>query len=50
MIVGAVLLDFTCYGFTSRLESYSSNKIQRVVFNGSFSNIRYVQCGIPQGS
>ena len=27
-----------------------SNRTQRVFFNASFFNIRYVQCGVPQGS
>ena len=48
------LKKLTCYGFTSPaitwLESCLSNITQRVIFNGSFSNIRYVQCGITQGS
>ena len=26
------------------------NEKNRILFNGSFSNIRYVQCGVPQGS
>jgi hypothetical protein len=49
-----ILKKLTCYGFTSpaitSLESCLSNRTQGVIFNGSFSNIRYVQCGIPQGS
>ena len=48
-----ILKILTCYGFTSPaitwLESYLFNITQRVFFNGSFSNIRYVQCAVPQG-
>ena len=43
-----------CYGFTSPamwlIKRYLSNTIQRVFFNGSFSNIIQVESGIPQGS
>lgn len=43
--------ELTCDGFTSPaitwFKSYSYN---RVFFNGSFSKIRYVPCGVPQGS
>jgi hypothetical protein len=65
MIVGAVLLDFSA-AFdiidhdlllkklsTSAILwiwSYLSNRTQRVLFNGSFSNAKYVKCGVPQGS
>ena len=64
-IVGAVLLDFSttfdiigqyvmCYGFsTSALNpQYGnlSNRTQWVFFNGSFSNVKHVKCGVPQAS
>ena len=45
-----------CYGFStstsaiSWIQSYLSNRIQWVFFNGSFSNVKQVKCGIPQGS
>jgi hypothetical protein len=49
-----LLKKLICYGFTSpvitRLESYLSNRTQKLVFNGSFSNIRHTHCGVPQGS
>ena len=64
--MGAVLLDFSaafdiidhnlllCYGFStfamSWIQSYLSNITQRVFFNGSFSNVKHVRCGVPQGS
>ena len=25
-------------------------RTQRVIFNGSFSNVKHVKCGVPQGS
>ena len=44
-----------CYGFStsaiSWIQSYLSNRTQRVVFfNGNFSNVNHVKCGVPQGS
>ena len=43
-----------CYGITSTailwIKIYRSNRIQRVFFNGSLSNIIQVETGIPQGS
>ena len=62
-IVGAVLLDFSAafdiiqlllkkrmrYDFsTSAIQSYLSNRTQRVFFNGSISNVKNVMCGVPQ--
>lgn len=42
------------YGFTPTaiawLKSYLLNRTQRVFFNGSFSRIKQVESGIPQGS
>ena len=42
-----------CYGFTPPgilwIKSYLSNRTQRVLFNGSLSNIIQVESGIPQG-
>ena len=48
-IAGAVLLDFTSPAILW-IKSYLSNRIQRVFFNGSLSNIIWVESGIPQGS
>jgi hypothetical protein len=50
-----LLLDtFKQYGFTGTglnwMESYLSNRKQRVFFNGSFSDFSHVNCGVPQGS
>ena len=43
-----------CYGFDSValswMESYLSKRKQRVFFNGSFSDSKELQCGVPQGS
>jgi hypothetical protein len=43
-----------CYGFStsaiSWIQSYLSNRTQMVFFNGSFSNVAHVKCGVPQGS
>lgn len=43
-----------CYGFTPSalawVESYLTDRTQKVYFNGSFSEVRSVACGIPQGS
>ena len=40
-----------CYGLStsaiSWIQSYLSNRTQRVFFDGSFSNVK---CGVPQGS
>lgn len=32
------------------MRSYLSKRSQAVLFNGSFSNVKTVQCGVPQGS
>lgn len=32
------------------MESYLSNRQQHVLFNGTLSNIKSLQCGVPQGS
>ena len=34
----------------SWIQSYLSNRSQRVLFNGSSSNVKHVKCGVPQGS
>jgi hypothetical protein len=34
----------------SWIQSYISNRTQRVFFSGSFSNVKHVKCGVPQGS
>ena len=43
-----------CYGFSnsaiSWIQSYQSNRTHRVFFNGSFSNVKDLKCGVPQGS
>ena len=43
-----------CYGFStaavSWIQSYLHNRTQSVFFNGSFSNVKHVTCGVPQGS
>ena len=43
-----------CYGFStsaiSWIQSYLSNRTQMVFFNGSFSNVKQVKCGVTQGS
>ena len=64
-IVGAVVLDFSAAfdiidhnllyrGFKtsaiSWIQSYLSNITQSVFFNGSFSNVKHVKCGVLQGS
>jgi hypothetical protein len=33
-----------------RATVYLSNITHRVYFNGSFSNVKHVKCGVPQGS
>jgi hypothetical protein len=49
-----LLGQLICYGFSTSailwIESYLSNTTQSVFFNGSFSNIKHVQCGVLQGS
>ena len=32
------------------IQSYLSNITQRVFFKRRFSNVKYVKCGVPQGS
>jgi hypothetical protein len=43
-----------CYGFSTSdchmMDSELSNITQSVLFNGSFSNVKNVKCGLPQGS
>ena len=43
-----------CYGFSTSneiwIQSYLSNGTQRVFFNGSFSNVKHIKCGVTQGS
>ena len=55
LIDPTLLLDkLTAYGFnpiaTKWMESYLTTRGQLVYFNGSFSTIRQVNCGVPQGS
>ncbi len=42
------------YGFSlsaiKLMESYLTNRNQTVFFNGSLSDMKYVDCGVPQGS
>jgi hypothetical protein len=53
-IINLLLKKHKCYGFStsasSWIESYLSNRTPRVFFNGSFSNVNHVKCGVPQGS
>ena len=48
-----LLRELMCYGFStsaiSWIQSHLSDRIQRVLFNGSFS-VKHVKCGVPQGS
>ena len=50
----SLLKKCKCYGFTPSavawIESYLTNRTQKVFFNGRLSNARHIQCGIPQGS
>jgi hypothetical protein len=43
-----------CYGFSTSaivwIQSYLSNTTKRVLFNGSFFNVKHVKFGVPQGS
>lgn len=49
-----LLMKLLSYGFkdsaTDFMRSYLANRKQCVMFNGTFSNIETLQCGIPQGS
>jgi hypothetical protein len=49
-----LLKKLLCYGIStsaiSWIQSYLSYRTQRVFFNGSFSNVKHVKCGVPQGS
>lgn len=49
-----LLQKLECYGFTplslSWMGSYLSNRKQRVFFNGQYSSIKTIHCGVPQGS
>lgn len=65
-ITGAVLLDFsaafnvidhdlligklTCFMKRTFMKSYISYRTQRVYYNGSMSNCKGLDCGLPQGS
>ncbi len=65
-LVEAVMLDFSaafniidhtlligklqCYGFTSDAISWFNQRKQRVFFNGSNSNWKVIDCGVPQSS
>lgn len=49
-----LLQKLECYGFTplslSWMGSYLSNRKQRVFFNGQYSSIKTIHCGVPQGT
>lgn len=49
-----LLVKLSVYGFKTSainwMKSYLSNRQQCVLFNGTLSNIKSLQCGIPQGS
>lgn len=49
-----LLKKLECYGFdqsaVSWFESYLTERTQTVFFNGSYSDVRAVTCGVPQGS
>ena len=49
-----LLTKLMFYGFATSAvlwsQSYLFNRTQRVFFNGSFSNVKHVKCGVPQGS
>ena len=38
------------FNLSSESMIWQSNRTQRVLFNGSFSNVKHVKCGVPQGS
>ena len=43
-----------CYGFSDAalkwMERYLNNRSQTVFFNGSYSEFKVLNCGVPQGS
>lgn len=49
-----LLMKLLAYGFKDSavafMKSYLTNRQQRVSFNGALSNIKTLQCGVPQGS
>lgn len=49
-----ILEKLECYRFRPSviawMESYLDNRSQRVFFNGSYSDRRGIECGVPQGS
>ena len=49
-----LLNKLKCYNFTNNsiewFKSYLSNRKQYVFYNGSFSQVGQLQCGVPQGS
>jgi hypothetical protein len=49
-----LLRKYMCYCFStsaiSWVQSYLSNRTQRVFFNIIFSNVKHVKCGVPQDS
>ena len=51
---GILLRKLYAYGITGALlkcfESYLTGKTQYVAFNGTYSDIHYVKCGVLQGS
>lgn len=51
---GLLLRKLGAYGFSPTtinwMNSYLSNRMQCVFFNGSFSSFKGLQCGVPQGS
>ena len=51
---GILLKKLECYGFTESailwMKSYLTNRKQQVYFNGSYSEVGEISCGVPQGS
>jgi hypothetical protein len=54
MELGRHSTDLMCYDFLtsviSWIQSYLSNRKQKVLFYGSFSNVKHVKCGVSQDS
>ncbi len=49
-----LIVKLKCYGFNPTailwLESYLTNRKQTIFFNRSFSDLKLISCGVPQGS